>query len=103
MNIGIEDYIGMASVITAIALWWKLLKHRHDWTEWTDWVLTRQGAWGHTSFVRERYCLTCQHKDRQDIGEHDCQDRPECTHRDVFVAAFDKGVAIDKLEKELGL
>ena len=98
----IEDYIGMTAVITAIALWWKLLKHRHTWTVWTDWVM-HSPRYDRTAFLRERYCLTCQKTDRHLIGEHDCSHHENCPHRDVFVAAFDKGVAIDKLEKELGL
>jgi hypothetical protein len=91
----------MASVIAAIALWWKLLKHRHTWTVWTDWVASRE-SWGATSFIRERYCETCQKTTRQEIGSHECAERP-CQHKDIFVAAFDKGVAIKNIEKELGL
>jgi hypothetical protein len=97
-----NDYIGAAAVVTAIFLWWKLLKHRHDWTEWTDWVM-HSPRYDRTAFIRERYCLTCRKTDRQEIGEHECAYKQDCPHRDVFVAAFDKDVAIQNIEKELGL
>jgi hypothetical protein len=103
----VTDYIGATALVVAILLWWKLLKHRHTWTGWTDWVENRAN-YDEVNFIRERYCQTCKAKDRHAIGDHRCNvvKAPEytpCPHRNTFIAAFDKDVAISNIEKELGL
>jgi|OpeIllAssembly_1097287.scaffolds.fasta_scaffold04960_7 hypothetical protein len=99
-----SDFINLVIFFTAILMWWKYIKHHHTWTGWTDWVENR-GSYDDVTFIRERYCLTCKNKDRHVIGEHRCTSTKyeACPHREVFVAAFDKDVAIENLEKELGL
>lgn len=98
-----SDLPSLIITVAAIWVWWRYIKHHHTWTEWTDWVETRRSTHGYTLFFRERYCVKCNKPDRHEIGEHDCRDRYGCPHRDIFVAAFDKGVAIKNKERELGL
>lgn len=97
-----SDIPSVIFAAVAFWVWWKFLKHHHAWTEWTDWVQTSRSTHGHTLFFRERYCVKCNKPERHEIGEHDCWQRP-CPHRDTFVAAFDRGVAIKNKERELGL
>lgn len=91
----------LLGIATAKAL--PMLRHRHEWSEWTRWMGIAEHDEAH--WERLRRCYVCGAEQKQRGGYHVCEGTKvrRCPHADDYEPLLDRDVGIRKIERDLGL
>lgn len=102
-------YAAVAAV--AVAVQWAVilgtrsLRHEHQWTEWSKWLLESGGEWNtYAWWASRRRCRDCNKEQRRKTGKHQCKKPKACGHAKQFDTLLETDAErIARLERELSI
>lgn len=99
-----------AIVAATLALQWvailgmRRVRHRHEWTEWSKWMVD-SGPWSDSAWwASRRRCRICNKGQRRRTGKHRCRTPKACGHANQFDTLLESDAQrIARLERELSI